>query len=802
MVLPPCRLLLCTITIFFLARPLVFAQKEARCHAHEYLEQRLANDPAFRRQFLEWSQPRSNKLNNRSALACNGSNSVVIPVAIHYNGNIDCSDTDCLTDAAEAQILAMNEAFSATNADLSGYTTDLNGACSTGYPLSTAPMQGQGTCIQFCLASKNHPASSGIAEGDPAITIRRHVWPSAGTDWAGYLNIFVSDAQPAGFSEGILGVSPVPGSANGDGFYVLAEVFGGPSFSCFSGVNINTNGNYDLGKTAIHEAGHYFGLHHTFRDSCNDGDKNPPIPSGFSLSVDDTPAEGDSYSGCPGNITNCTNAPKTCGGNSYTPFWNYMDYSYDDCMYMFSADQSAVINAWGNTLTWKSDATYCDSAAEFASLSCPCIISDVGLVRNACAGGTFTFSLNPTGSTLGATYSVSGDVSAAGLSYGSAILFDNGGAGFPIDGELSITISADDDPSCQAEARFYGPCVIENCATALEITPDDCYYAPGPTSGNGATQSAGTNHANWFKFEAPANGTIEVYSCGQLVDTRLWIYQGTCGGLTPVTNADDNCDWGDGNRNLASVATFSVSASTTYFIEWDDRWSPQGFSFYVIYQNNDNETCASAEDLPGTGLYLANGPNSGNGASTVAGLSPATHANWYTFTPTEDGLMDIFSCGGGADTRLKLFQGSCANLNYLTFSDDACDTGSGLLFASARTAIPISAGSTYYIEWDNRWSSFGFKFVLEEYQDCQDIIDLGTGSLSDPEYEAGIQLSSQNTIDSDVTFQSGSDIILGFPFEVLGGAAFQAYIGACLGLRVVEYKLRERSPVDKLRVRH
>jgi len=722
-----------------------------------------------------------------------------VPVAVHYDGNIDCSDVDCLIDAAEAQIVAMNEAFSASNADLSEYTTGLNGACAVGYPLSSAPMPGQGTCIQFCLASKNHPSSSGLAEGDPAITLRRHRWPSAGADWAGYLNIFVSDIQPSGFTINILGVSPVPGSADGDGFYVRADVFGGPSFSCISGTNINTNGAYDLGKTAIHEAGHYFGLHHTFRDSCNDGDQNPPVPFGFSLSVDDTPAEGDSYSGCPSPITDCANAPKTCGGASHTPFWNYMDYSNDDCMYMFTADQSAVINAWGNTLPWKSDATYCDASAMFATLTCPCIISDIGLVKSTCSAGTFTFSLNPTGSSLGSTYSVSGDVTMTGISYGSATVFDNGGAGYPVDSVIFVTVTDDDEPDCAASEAFYAPCVIETCATALEITPGNCYYAPGPASGDGATQSFNTTHANWFRFDAPTSGTIQVYSCGQLVDTRLWIYSGSCASLTAVVNSDDDCDWGDGNRDFASVAEFAVSASGTYFIEWDDRWSAKGFTFYIIYTNDDNEACATATDLPGTGMYLANGPNSGSGATPIPGLLASDHANWFKYTPTEDGTMDIFSCGGGADTRLKLFHGSdCASLTYLSFSDDACNTGSGLLYASGIGGIPITAGTTYHFEWDDAWSPYGFKFVLETYESCQDTIDLGAGPLMDPEYEAGLVLSSQSTINNDVSFRAGNEINLGHSFQVLGGVAFHAYIGACLGLRILEHELREEPPLEKL----
>ncbi|HUM47054.1 MAG TPA: M43 family zinc metalloprotease, partial [Chitinophagales bacterium] len=246
-------------------------------------------------------------------------------------------------------------------------------------PFSNGDGNGVDTYIQFCLAKldPDGDCTNGIIRIQSLLTNhdsyeRAQLSQLSSWDPTRYLNIYVVKT----IGGNVLGYASFPGGpVDQDGVVMVHNAFG----------TIGTvTAPYNLGRTCSHEAGHWFGLYHTFNggcgiDLCNDGDL-----------VCDTPPVVNPNFGCP-NVNTCNNDFP----DVYDQIENYMDYTNDACKSMLTQGQSDRMHATLNSMRfdiWQPvniSATGCDS--NYVSPACNVVADFISNGQQVCLGNTVSF---------------------------------------------------------------------------------------------------------------------------------------------------------------------------------------------------------------------------------------------------------------------------------------------------------------------------------------------------------------------------------------------------------------------------
>jgi len=304
-------------------------QSSKTCGTIIFLENLFKYNPAAKLQF-EKDQAALEKKYTEQLTSTTSANTVnriqaitTIPVVVH----IVLPNANDVTDAAVIDQLNI------LNADYAGLNTDSTNATAF-YPVRGHPE------IRFCLAQrtpadlsttgierKNSSVFSVTGGGDPIKFTSQgglDAW-----DPAKYLNIWVGQTTSPGGGQVLLGYGTFPGLSvplNEHGVVIQYR-----GFSSINPAGTTLFSFANKGRTLVHELGHFFNLQHIWGDQagCTTDD-----------GVADTPLQDVASSGCSSGIIFDACSLSGAGIN----YQNYMDYSDDACLTMFTNQQGVRMN--------------------------------------------------------------------------------------------------------------------------------------------------------------------------------------------------------------------------------------------------------------------------------------------------------------------------------------------------------------------------------------------------------------------------------------------------------------------------
>lgn len=286
--------------------------EDRKCASMDALKDQLAENPGQAKKMDDVEKHTNKFIADRggevlAAAALTDAQTIEIPVVVNVIYNTAQQN---ISDAQIAsQIAVLNNDFRATNSDVSGLS-------STVFAGTAADFN-----IHFTLFAVNRKSSTKTSWGTRDAMKSSKKGGIDPTDPTRKLNIWVCN-----IGGGILGYAQFPGGSSAtDGVVIGPNYFGSSSL----GSGFFLSAPYDKGRTTTHEVGHWLNLRHIWGDATCGSDL-----------VSDTPTHNAANYGCPAYPH-----LSTCAGTPIEMTMNYMDYTDDPCMYMFTNGQKVRARA-------------------------------------------------------------------------------------------------------------------------------------------------------------------------------------------------------------------------------------------------------------------------------------------------------------------------------------------------------------------------------------------------------------------------------------------------------------------------
>ncbi len=271
------------------------------CASQDVLEAQLKADPTLAARMQALEEFTRNYEANPESYRSAATGQIIIPVVVNV---LYRTVAENISQAQiQSQIDVLNADYSATNSDYnkvpSTFTTVRSGDVGIRFVLDQIIRKSTTKTSWTTNDAMKKTSGGGISPTSP--TTKLNMWS-------------------CNMGGGILGYAQFPGGSSAtDGVVMDNNAFG-----------VTTAGApYNKGRTATHEVGHWLNLRHIWGDAQCGNDL-----------VSDTPLHTDANYGCP-----ASGARSSCSGTPIMMTMNYMDYSDDLCMYMFSAGQKTRMNA-------------------------------------------------------------------------------------------------------------------------------------------------------------------------------------------------------------------------------------------------------------------------------------------------------------------------------------------------------------------------------------------------------------------------------------------------------------------------
>ena len=317
-----------------------------RCATTEYEEFLQEKNPKrmSNAQFEAWLNPLVAKYKVAKANSKTAATIITIPVVVHvvHSGQAIGTAPNTTDAQIQSQITVLNQDFRKL-LGTPGYNTNPVGA---------------DVEIEFVLAKQD--PNGNPTNGIDRVNFTQPSWseyeiesilkPNTIWDPASYLNMWslkFTDNTLLGYAQfpdgsSLGGLSASGGPANTDGVVSSYDVFGSSDF----GGSFLLAPPYNKGRTMTHEVGHWLGLLHIWGDGgSRDSNTKDCNASDF---CDDTPISGWENYDCLTTYDSCPTDP----GSDMTE--NYMDYTNDECMNIFTQNQKDRITVIMNNAARRS----------------------------------------------------------------------------------------------------------------------------------------------------------------------------------------------------------------------------------------------------------------------------------------------------------------------------------------------------------------------------------------------------------------------------------------------------------------